>query len=433
MRISKTAGLTLVALLLSIILTLRPTYTSGQQPMPDTLLRVHITSISASRSGLHLNPEIIVTWRTDIGTITAANGTSWHPFTGVGRFDFLVQVQDSSSQKIIDSLRTREFTCHFKKRLRFGKRYQCTVIPLDSPYTWVNPNHINTAYFTILRRRDDNAFMHLVMGAYNLVWTKFWKDFITKGGPLGTVICIIILALFAITIVNLSAFISRMFVRIGRKRDIPRIFPKNEKVNYGAEAKRFISFHGYGDQNEFVQQLVCEIRKGHRSSRYILPSLEKGKYQSILQQALARPFRKYKEIIGGFGRCYKWLARREMEGFFESNLTLTLDSLRGFGEDKKWLSLDGFWWVGVLAPMIGLFGTVLGICRAFGWIQFGSKTARIASDLAGNIQLALNTTILGLIAGIIAIGWYYYFKHQIESLGREIRRIFNMLVRMLNL
>lgn len=58
-------------------------------------------------------------------------------------------------------------------------------------------------------------------------------------------------------------------------------------------------------------------------------------------------------------------------------------------------------WVNTMiktAPMLGLFGTVLGMMAAFGKIGSGDQVA--ATNLAGDISLALITTALGLAIAI---------------------------------
>ena len=53
------------------------------------------------------------------------------------------------------------------------------------------------------------------------------------------------------------------------------------------------------------------------------------------------------------------------------------------------------------APMIGFFGTVLGMIKAFNQIQAKGGNAN-AGDLAGGISEAMVTTASGLVVGIIA-------------------------------
>jgi len=88
------------------------------------------------------------------------------------------------------------------------------------------------------------------------------------------------------------------------------------------------------------------------------------------------------------------------------------------------LSLEIIRSLGVIAPMIGLLGTVLGISGSFGGLYFKIKTIigdgnkSVMENLSEGIHLALNTTIFGLIVGIVFFAFYYiiYFrKARIES------------------
>lgn len=66
------------------------------------------------------------------------------------------------------------------------------------------------------------------------------------------------------------------------------------------------------------------------------------------------------------------------------------------------------------APMLGLFGTVLGMVGAFA--QLGGGGDADPSALAGDISVALLTTLWGLVTAIIAVICYFIFKNRFNSL-----------------
>lgn len=66
------------------------------------------------------------------------------------------------------------------------------------------------------------------------------------------------------------------------------------------------------------------------------------------------------------------------------------------------------------APMLGLFGTVLGMVGAFATLGSGGDSDPAA--LAGDISVALLTTLWGLVTAIIAIICYFIFKNRFNSL-----------------
>lgn len=74
--------------------------------------------------------------------------------------------------------------------------------------------------------------------------------------------------------------------------------------------------------------------------------------------------------------------------------------------------------IGVIAPMLGLFGTVEGMMEAFN-IVASSEGAAKPYQLADSISKALVTTWLGLIVAIPAMGAFSYFRNKIDSLVAE--------------
>jgi len=74
--------------------------------------------------------------------------------------------------------------------------------------------------------------------------------------------------------------------------------------------------------------------------------------------------------------------------------------------------------IGVIAPMLGLFGTVEGMMEAFN-IVASSEGAAKPYQLADSISKALVTTWLGLIVAIPAMGAFSYFRNKIDSLVSE--------------
>lgn len=71
--------------------------------------------------------------------------------------------------------------------------------------------------------------------------------------------------------------------------------------------------------------------------------------------------------------------------------------------------------VGVLAPMLGLMGTVVGILNSFGHIAQEASPMRTML-LAGGVSQALVATASGLIIGITAMGFYAYFRGRVGHL-----------------
>lgn len=77
--------------------------------------------------------------------------------------------------------------------------------------------------------------------------------------------------------------------------------------------------------------------------------------------------------------------------------------------------------IGMLSPMIGLLGTVIGIIKSFGVLASG-KTAEASRNmlLASGVSEALVATAGGLILGITAMAFYALFRGRVQSLISDL-------------
>jgi biopolymer transport protein ExbB len=72
--------------------------------------------------------------------------------------------------------------------------------------------------------------------------------------------------------------------------------------------------------------------------------------------------------------------------------------------------------ISTLAPLLGLFGTVVGLMEAFENFRLLGETGD-PSIFAGSISKALITTIVGLAIAMPALGAYHYFKTKTNKLA----------------
>lgn len=79
-----------------------------------------------------------------------------------------------------------------------------------------------------------------------------------------------------------------------------------------------------------------------------------------------------------------------------------------------------------ISPMLGLFGTVTGMVKAFNTIA--AEGAGSAQKLADNISEALITTAAGMIVGIPAMFFFFFFKNQYAKVSSAISRILGDLI-----
>ncbi len=92
--------------------------------------------------------------------------------------------------------------------------------------------------------------------------------------------------------------------------------------------------------------------------------------------------------------------------------------LREIGALKQKLSHIAH--IGVLSPLIGMLGTVIGISKAFAALGSEGAVGMRSIMMAGGISEALGATILGLLVGIPALGGYYICLARVGRLGNEL-------------
>lgn len=82
-----------------------------------------------------------------------------------------------------------------------------------------------------------------------------------------------------------------------------------------------------------------------------------------------------------------------------------------------------------LAPMLGLLGTVMGMIQAFGKLTAGQTEP---SELAGGIETAMVTTAGGLLVGIPAMFFYFFFRNRLAGIMAQIQRNFSFAIDVLS-
>ncbi len=88
----------------------------------------------------------------------------------------------------------------------------------------------------------------------------------------------------------------------------------------------------------------------------------------------------------------------------------------------EWLNL-----IGNIGPMMGLLGTVWGMINAFFQIVATGGTPK-PGDLAGDIGIALVTTLLGLSVAIPSLAVYAVMRNRIDALTSEAMVISQELI-----
>lgn len=87
--------------------------------------------------------------------------------------------------------------------------------------------------------------------------------------------------------------------------------------------------------------------------------------------------------------------------------------------------------IGTIAPMLGLFGTVLGMIKAFSVVASDIVASRPIM-LAEGVSEALVTTATGLVIGIPAMAAYAFFRGRVQSLIAELEAASTQLTALLS-
>jgi biopolymer transport protein ExbB len=98
------------------------------------------------------------------------------------------------------------------------------------------------------------------------------------------------------------------------------------------------------------------------------------------------------------------------------------DAAAGAQDEQNMLLTQRIGWLVLLAniaPMLGLFGTVIGMVQAFTEIATSTETPS-PSQLAQGIFTALITTVWGLIVAMPSIAAHFVFKNKLQRLTTEM-------------
>ncbi len=98
--------------------------------------------------------------------------------------------------------------------------------------------------------------------------------------------------------------------------------------------------------------------------------------------------------------------------------------------EKIWQNLNYLGDMAVIAPMLGLLGTVLGMIQAFDFQAFQAGTVQPIA-LAQGLSKAMITTAFGLIIAIPILGFYAYFRGRISRITGDAERVSSEVIHLL--
>ncbi len=112
-------------------------------------------------------------------------------------------------------------------------------------------------------------------------------------------------------------------------------------------------------------------------------------------------------------------ANFEREGFNKSNMEMAAADAIVHEETRLMVWVNAINICAQIAPMLGLFGTVVGMIEAFDLLAAGRAEP---TDLAGGIGVAMITTAGGLIVAIPAMAIYFFFRGRLVAIITEIQK-----------
>jgi biopolymer transport protein TolQ len=126
-------------------------------------------------------------------------------------------------------------------------------------------------------------------------------------------------------------------------------------------------------------------------------------------------------LVAVFEFGYEEVARQlKTRGRVDNGIALERTLQLGISEELAKLERNMNWLAttATVTPFIGLFGTVLGIIRAFG--DLGAEGSASLRAVAPGISEALLATAVGLAAAIPAAIFYNHFQHTLREMGARM-------------
>ncbi len=166
----------------------------------------------------------------------------------------------------------------------------------------------------------------------------------------------------------------------------------------------------------FVALLVMNIMNARREN--VVPLTLVESFEACLEEnQVQEAYDMAKEDESFLGKVLSAGLEKVSQGYDKA-----IEAMQEVGEEEN-MKLDHrlsyLALIGTLSPMIGLFGTVDGMIRAFSEIAISGSTPE-ASKLAEGISTALFTTLVGLALAIPAIAAYNILRNRVDRLALEV-------------
>lgn len=165
-----------------------------------------------------------------------------------------------------------------------------------------------------------------------------------------------------------------------------------------------------------ILERAINLRKGKIISAAFIEEIKRHWYRREIERAI-QSCREYNLSLSRVLRA--GLLR------FNHGIDAVERAIEGAGQHeaailRRNLMLLGF--LANIAPMLGLFGTVLGLTRSFDVIASYGMAGNPGA-VAGGVAEALITTVFGLMVGIPTLAAYYFFKRKVEVRVLEMEEV----------
>ena len=97
--------------------------------------------------------------------------------------------------------------------------------------------------------------------------------------------------------------------------------------------------------------------------------------------------------------------------------------------EQLWQNLTYLGDIAVIAPLLGLLGTILGIVEAFGYFKASSIAPAV---LTGGLAKAMVNTVFGLVIAVPALMFYAYFRGRLSHITTNAERAASEIVHAMN-
>lgn len=184
--------------------------------------------------------------------------------------------------------------------------------------------------------------------------------------------------------------------------------------------ERFFSLakaKGTGNINTFLTNVENRLNEGNIDAAIDLCDKQRGTVANIIRAGL-ESFKK----VRNESRLQAELKLAEVKRTIEEATSIETPLLER--------NLIGLSTIASISTMVGLFGTVLGMIRAFS--AMGAQGAASATELSTGISEALVNTALGILSAIVAIIFYNFFTNKVDGFIYTIDEAALNLIEQLN-